>query len=436
MRRLDCIAVSIAASVTLVMGTGISSAFAARTVSLPATPTNVTAMPGVATITVSWRSPHETGVTYTVSSVPTGKGCVVVALASCTIPVTESTPWRYQVTASIGSLSSTASALTPVVPHRTLAVLAGQSNATGAQSYAVDAATGINYLAAPYTDGADTTSTIGWMPWLVNPVKGHEETGQVALDTPQLEIGSNGKPVHIFGPEIGWARQIYADTGQSVSVIKTAFPNTSLAGYWLPSIPGGLFSQMITTVTSTMAADARQGQLDTIGAFAWYQGESDAEDPTMAPDYQTNLSAFIIALRSDLPADPTTPIVLVKESLASLISFWETFGSCGTTENCTSVAVGDAEVRAADDWAGANLAHVIEVDTLGLPRFDGLIHLTNTSELAIGEKIAMASDRLMPWQHLRDPGPALNQSGGGGGLNGLGAVAWIVGGSAATMARS
>jgi hypothetical protein len=193
---------------------------------------------------------------------------------------------------------------------------------------------------------------------------------------------------------------------------------------------------MITTVTSTMAADARQGQLDTIGAFAWYQGESDAEDPTMAPDYQTNLSAFIIALRSDLPADPTTPIVLVKESLASLISFWETFGSCGTTENCTSVAVGDAEVRAADDWAGANLAHVIEVDTLGLPRFDGLIHLTNTSELAIGEKIAMASDRLMPWQHLRDPGPALNQSGGGGGLNGLGAVAWIVGGSAATMARS
>jgi hypothetical protein len=78
---------------------------------------------------------------------------------------------------------------------------------------------------------------------------------------------------------------------------------------------------------------------------------------------------------------------------------------------------------------------VIEVDTLGLPRFDGLIHLTNTSELAIGEKIAMASDGLMPWQHLRDPGPALNQSGGGG-LNGLGAVAWIVGGSAATMARS
>ena len=388
---------SIAALVALVIATGTVSAFAvSRTVSTPMTPTNVTAKPGVATITVYWHSPHKTGVTYTVTSVPTGKGCVVVGLASCTFPVTQSTPWRYQVIASIGSLSSAESALTPVVPHRTLVVLAGQSNATGAQSYPVDPTTGINYLAAPYINGADTTSTISWMPWFVYPVKGHKKTGQVALDTPQLEVVSTGKPVQIFGPEIGWARQIYSDTGQSVSVVKTAFPNTSLASYWLPSISDGLFSQMITRVTSTMAADAKQGQLDTIGPVAWYQGESDAGDPTMAADYQANLSAFITALRSELPADPTTPIVLVKGSLASLLSVWQAFGSCGTTENCTAVAAGDAEVRAADDWATANLAHVVEVDTLGLPRFDGLIHLTNTSELTIGQEIATASDRLMP----------------------------------------
>ncbi len=358
----------------------------------PTTPTNVIAKPGVATVKISWDSPHKTGVTYTVTSVPAGVSCVVVGLATCTLPVTVSTPWRYQVAASIGQLRSTASALTPVVPHRTLVVLAGQSNATGARSYAVDPKTRVNYLAAPYANGADATSTVSWLPWGVYPVKGHR-AAQVALDTPQLWVVSTGKPDQIFGPEIGWARQLWADIGQPVSVIKAASPGSPIS-LWRPSTRGGLFSQMMANIRSTMAADARHGQLDTIGAVAWYQGESDAVSPTAAAHYRAKLRAFIRGLRSHLPANPTIPIVLVKESLASLLSSWKASGSCG--ENCRAVAAGDAKVRAADDWAAANLAHVVEVDTLGLPRFRGAIHLTNTSELAIGREIGTASDRLMP----------------------------------------
>jgi hypothetical protein len=395
MGRIGSIVVSIAASVALIMGAGIVPASASPTISTLRTPTNVTAKPGVATITVSWHGPNKTGVTYTVTSVPAGKGCVVVSGRRCTIPVTDSTPWRFQVTASLGSLSSAASALTSVVPHRTLLILAGQSNATGADSYAIDPTTGSDYMKAPYTNGADKVSTIGWLAWLVNPEKGHARDGQVPLDSPQTEIGSTGQAVQIFGPEIGWARQVYVDTGLPVSVIKTAMPATNLP-QWLPSATFDLFPQMVARLTSSMAADAKAGQLDTIGAFAIYQGEGDAGDPTLADSYQVNLSAFIAGLRSDLPANGSTPIVLVRESLADLISVWQAFGTCGTTENCTAVAIGDAEVRAADAWAAAHIPHVIEVDTLGLPRFDGLIHLTNTSELTVGQEIAIASDRLMP----------------------------------------
>jgi len=154
---------------------------------------------------------------------------------------------------------------------------------------------------------------------------------------------------------------------------------------------------MIARVISTMTADAKAGQLDTIGAVAWYQGESDATNPTMAADYRANLISFITALRLDLPMSPGTPIILVKESLASTIALAKAEGKCGTTVNCTAWAKGDAQVREADDWAAANLANVLTVDTLGLPRVpDYEIHLTDTSELTVGGEIAKAIERVMP----------------------------------------
>jgi hypothetical protein len=281
-----------------------------------------------------------------------------------------------------------------VVTHRTLVVLAGQSNATGAGSWAVDPTTGINYFAPPYTNGADAASTISWAPSFgIPPPKGGGMTGQVPLDSPQLLGDSNTPPnyMQFFGPEIGWARQIYADTGQAVSVIKVAIAGTSLAVDWNPSTRLGYFSQMVATVTSTMSADAQAGQLDTIGGIAWFQGEADAQVLTQAADYESNLKAFISALRSDLPTAPSTPVVLVKESLAAYIAESQRLGQCGTTKHCSALSMGDTEVRGADDWAAANLANVLEVDSLGLPReFDAPsfdVHLANTGELTVGDEI-------------------------------------------------
>ena len=103
---------------------------------------------------------------------------------------------------------------------------------------------------------------------------------------------------------------------------------------------------MVDDVEITMAQAAKTGVLDTIGAVAWYQGETDAVNPSMEDAYQSNLTALISALRTELPMNAATPIVLVKESLASLTSMWESNSEC-SVEPCAAAEQGDAEVRSA-----------------------------------------------------------------------------------------
>ena len=83
-----------------------------------------------------------------------------------------------------------------VVSHRALVLLAGQSNATGWESYAIDPTTHVNYLAPPYANAADARSTISWMPWTGYPrATGGGATGQVPLDTPQLATETDGSVI-------------------------------------------------------------------------------------------------------------------------------------------------------------------------------------------------------------------------------------------------
>ena len=286
-------------------------------------------------------------------------------------------------------------AIMRVKSRRSLVLLAGQSNAAGWESYATDPTSGVDYLAAPYSNEADLSSTISWMPSNGYPAaNGGGPTGQVPLDTPQELFNSSGGSAAIFGPEIGWARQTYANTGQALSVVKAAFAGASLAEDWNPTIRSGDYANMIAKISSTMSADAGAGQLDTIAGIAWYQGERDAQHLGMAAHYRSNLIALIAALRPELPMDPTVAIVLVKESLRARIALIDRSGACATTAICTALTAGDTKVRAADDWAAAHLSHVIEVDTFGLPRTPDIgLHLTNTSELAIGCTIANAIAR-------------------------------------------
>ena len=356
-------------------------------------PVGVTAEPGVGNIIVSWKQLPASGVTYVVSSSPAGAGCRVVDADSCNVPVTDPTPRRFSVTANDLSGASPASARTGVLHHRLLLVVAGQSNAVGTESYAVDPVTFNDYFGVPNVNGADSQSTITWVPSSHGGLLPEPASGVVGIDTPQML--DTDAPVRVFGPEIGLARKLFADTGQPVTIVKAAIGSTSLAVDWDPATADGYYLQMLNQVRAAMESDANTGTFDTIGGFYWYQGEDDVANPAWAAAYQDNLTAFIGRLRRDLPLNAGAPIVLAKESLAARIALRRANADC-PGDICSTLEAGDNAVRAADDWAAANLPHVVTVDTFGLARSSSLIHLSNLGELALGSALAVASETRFP----------------------------------------
>ena len=272
---------------------------------------------------------------------------------------------------AVGVQPSAASAQT--LRSRLLLIVAGQSNATGGCSLDIDPITDIDYLAPPYTNGADAHDTITWEPWsMASP----PSTRPVPLDTPQIpnpDIGLCGGTGARFGPEIGLARQVYADTGQAATIVKAAMPGTSITE-WAPKAAEQLLPIMVKEVRSAIASDRRHGFVDTIGGFYWYQGEADGAYVPWADLYQGNLSRLIQNVRKDLPLGKA-PVGIVE-----------------ATEAGSWIPPGMQIVRTADAWAATHLAKVVTVDSKGLPRFDNGPHLTNTSELTIGEELAKATD--------------------------------------------
>jgi hypothetical protein len=240
--------------------------------------------------------------------------------------------------------------------------MAGQSNVTGYLSDATDVSSGADFFAAPYANGADEQSTIAWCQSFVVPPRTRRP---VPLATPQVRGGS--AKVQIFGPEIGLARTLFADAGRAVTIVKVAFGGQPIAA-WNPSVPDGLFDRLASLVAATLAHDAESGWLDAVGALFWYHGEADARSASLAEQYRAGLVALIEGFRAGLPLGPATPIVLVKQS--------------------TPDRPGDAAVRAADDWAGTHLPHVVVVDSVDLPRMDDGLHLTNRAELELGRRMA------------------------------------------------
>jgi hypothetical protein len=272
--------------------------------------------------------------------------------------------------------AATTPPLPPITSHRDLIIVAGQSNATGAESFATTS--GVNYLAPPYTNGADALSTITWWEPYVYPVKG-TRVGRIQfvpapLDAPQtLPQFYN---IQIFGPELGAAREIYADTGQAVTVAKAAFGATFLSRQWNPTHRGGDYGRMIRLVNTTIANDARSGTADTVAGIVWFQGEIDALVPKYAALYQASLQKFINGFRSDLSA--TAPFVIVKIDDTQLCN-----AVTGVAQ--TSCLTGNQEVRSAEDWAAANMPNVYTVDTAGLPRTTTYnVHLNAVGELQVG----------------------------------------------------
>lgn len=379
MRRLTAIATSVMMTLTL-----ISSVSAASTL---APPSKVTSTAGPGYYLVTWSKVPGIGVTYTVTGGARAATCVVVDATTCHLPAISTAPVRFRVTASRGSVVSQPSAPSSTLTTRLVLLVAGQSNAMGAESYAIDPTTKNNYFKAPYVNGADRLSTITWNISLVLDTP----NGTFApLTTPQRLVSVSGLR-QIFGPEISLARRLYESGVESVGVMKVAFAGTSLANDWSPT-SGKLYGAMIRFVHDQMRRDAASGVVDVLGAAYWFQGESDSVDAAMAHEYQKNLFAFIPALRLDLPFTPRAPVVLVKESMASHITYRFKSGTCGEIGGCSVASARDALIRSADDIAATMLPNVLTVDSQGLSRMTVGIHLSNSAELAIGSLMARVTE--------------------------------------------
>jgi hypothetical protein len=385
------------AAALLVMAPATSFAAGKTTTTLSA-PSGLGVTPGVGAVTVSWNLAPGPKETYTVTSAPAGLSCVVAGKSTCVLSDRSSAPYSFSVVASRkGDTSSTASTATPPLNPHLVVVVAGQSNATGRESYAVDPTTGTDYLAAPYANGADANDLITWEPWSV--LQGNGAT-PVPLDSPQQLPDGATTVTTIFGPEIGLARQLWTDEDREVTIVKAAYVGADLAVDWSPSgtgpLPDGLFPAMVAKVKSVMASDAASGQFDVLGSFDWYQGESDAGNSADAKHYQAHLTKFIAAVRKDLPMAATAPVVLAKEDSTAYDSYLLTSGLATPAEDASNLN-GNTEVLAADDWAAAHLPDVVEVDTLSLARAWPMdLHLTNVSELTLGSEMAAISEPLLP----------------------------------------
>ena len=349
-------------------------------------------VPSVGQLKVSWSATGR-GLTYLVRSTPTGLSCTATS-RSCTFPATTSTPWQFSVRATNTAGRSAWSSPTTSVPVRTLLVIAGQSNASGWESYPVDPGTGVDYLSAPYATEADVVDRIQWMPWLIQPGAGRSWT---TLGSPQ-RWNWPGVAEHrtFFGPELGLARQLWSDTGRSAFFVKETYPGSSLSTTW--NIAGGAESvapAAISHVLQTMKKDARSGVLDSIGAVYWVQGEADATMPDAASAYRSNLITLIAAFRSQLPMDPSAPFAIAKIDLSTWTTAMEQVGGISSA-TAASYRAGNAAVRAADDEVARTVPGTVIVDTAGLPRVNGLIHLSNVAELSLGRSLALATEGQIP----------------------------------------
>lgn len=354
-------------------------------------PTGVVVTPTVGGIRVSWNLDPQTGVTYVVHSSPSGLNCSVQDQSSCAMEDRTSVPYSFFVTAKGGgSRASSSRPTAPIDPHLVLVVV-GQSNATGWQSFVTDPNTGIDYFAAPYTNGADSHDLITWEPWWVYAPS---SSSPVPLDSPQ--VCSIGPANTVFGPEIGLARQLWTDTGRSVTIVKATAAGSDLYSNWDPTIPNDLFWGMVSEVTGVMANDAAQGQFDVLGGVYSEMGESDAAFASSASSYRKNLKNFIEALREDLPIAKRAPVVLAKEDISAYLYWLEGQGEL-TAGQVSLLLTQNNEVRTGDDWAASNMHGVVEIDTSTLARFDPPeVHLTNVSELTLGQEMARASEPLLP----------------------------------------
>lgn len=331
---------------------------------------------------------------YRVSSSPKGNGCRSTGL-SCNVPATTSTPWRFSVRAELAGGRSARSAWTNALPIRRVMLLAGQSNATGAESYATDPVTHVDYFADGQASDADRKSSLIWpgVPWMV---QSFPDVKPLPIRTPQYiaDIEHQGTTVRIFGPELGIARQLWEDLSLPVTIVKVALPASLTNGWKGGSDPNDQLNRAATLVQQTMVYEASRGRLPVVSAIFWMQGEGDTNRSAWADAYEDGLRALVNNMRSVVPGAQTTPFVIGRISTTAWWAVQQAAGLC--VDACSEQIAADATIRDAEAAVAASVPRAALVETADLPRAGPLLHISNVGELALGRRMATAVEPLLP----------------------------------------
>ncbi len=118
-----------------------------------------------------------------------------------------------------------------------------------------------------------------------------------------------------FGPEVTFGytlkKSIFPD--DSIYLVKYAIGGTTLYADWKPDGTGYCYNGFKAAVKAAMQNLAKANLSPTIAGMVWMQGEAEAHTGVGAPQYATNLTKLIAAVRSDF-ATPNMPFVVGRIS--------------------------------------------------------------------------------------------------------------------------
>ncbi len=192
----------------------------------------------------------------------------------------------------------------------------------------------------------------------------------------QHQSSSDGKIVNLkaqkitskqtgFGPEIGLARDLYANGYKKILIIKVAYGATDLHNQW--KAPNGpLYTKYIRgTVPRALRELKKQGHDYSIDGFYWVQGEADMYWGN-GRYYKNDMINFISQVRKDLNK-PNLKIIIARTNMPE-------------AKPSERKLVRDAQVKVAN-----TTPNVRWVNTDDLPLSDNL-HYSSRGQVILGQR--------------------------------------------------
>ncbi len=182
-------------------------------------------------------------------------------------------------------------------------LFAGQSNMAGADSLIRGGRAGFAETPADrnslftYAPGPGDERSPAYYPW--GPIRGYA-----------LPSGANPKG-YVHGPEVGFARQLYARGLRNLAIIKVSDNIAHEERTWLWS-PGERYYR-----SWKKFADRRLAELEKMGhtyevcGFVWHQGIDEGFHRERSAEYEKNLTRLIAQLREAYGC-PKAPFILAR----------------------------------------------------------------------------------------------------------------------------